>query len=176
MCTMAGTLEASSESLAFLSEKVLPQALGDLESRHESARELVQYLEDKYLLSKQRGESLQAVQEEGMSVLVDTLQVVANDIDVVAINLQRMLELEGEAITTLSQRMQVAVSRMRLSEEQYARAKLRKVRTNKNTRMDVSEACKQLVSVPSAHPQAFERYSIKKRLNKRSGDVYTALR
>jgi len=173
---MATTLKASSERLSFISEKVLPPALGDLESRHESARELVQYLEDKYLLCKQKDESLVEVQAEGMNVLVEMLSVVASDIDVVAANLQTMLELEGEAITTLTQRMQVAVSRMRLSEEQYARSKLRKVRTNKNTRLDVNEACKQLEGMPSAQPQAFERCSIKKRLSKRSGDVYAALR
>jgi hypothetical protein len=165
-----------SNKLEFLSTEVLPQALGDLEGRHESIRELVQYLEDKYLIGKQKDDNLSVIEGEALTTVAETLSIVSNDVNIVAENLTEMLAIEMDTIESLTNRVKVATARMRLSEEQYARKKLSKVRSVKTTKMEHSEACKQIDGVASLENTTFERYSLKRRLTSRRDQVYDVLR
>ena len=160
----------------FISEKVLPQALGDLESRHESARELVQYLEDRYLSGKEMGENLSDIKLEGLKTVVETVVEVADDVNIISNNLKQMLQMENDTISSLTERVRVATARMRLSEEQYARKKLSKIRSSKPVSMDQAVACKHLAGVDALKHSTFERCSLKKRLNKYRDLVYEDLR
>jgi hypothetical protein len=163
-------------ALEYISENVLPEALDTLSSRHDSMIQLAQYVEDKYAAQKHRGDDLSVVEGEGLTALAEALVEIANDVSVISDKLESMLEVESTSIGVLTERVGVATARMRLSEEQYARRKLQKVRQNKTVNLSHNEACKQLVGMGELRSSTFERYSMKKRLNVKNDMIFDALR
>ncbi len=173
---------SSRTQLDVLAEEVLPSALGDLASRHDSARELVQYLEDRYMQRKHLGEDPTEVEEESHSIMIETLGEVANDIERITCALDRMLSLESDAITTLTQRINLASSRIRLNEERYSRNKLEKVRITRPTQIGQIPEASSLIDCGADQDSlnvtglaTHERLSIAKRLNGLRHLVYPEL-
>ena len=158
-----------------LSKEVLPQALGDLATRQETAEELVQFFEDRYTQAKGRNEETDSVVQETHTAIVETLLEIKNDIFRISDGLEKMLSLEQSAITTVTHRINTASSRMSLSEEQYARNKLKKVRVKKSTTMANREACKNLEDITTPESTTFDRYSINRRLNSQQHLLYPEL-
>ena len=167
-----------------LAEEVLPQALGDLASRHETARELVQYLEERYLQSKHHGQDSQDVEIEAHAILAETLGEVASDINRISGALDHMLRLESSAITTLAQRVSMTASRMRLNEDRYARQKLEKVRVSRSTQLSQTEDASSAIDGNKATDEmglaastvTSERLTMNKRLQAFRHLIYPELR
>ena len=163
--------------LDVLATEVLPQALGDLASRQETAEELVQFFEDRYSQARGRSsiEDTNAVEEETHSAIAETLLEIHNDIQRISQGLEQMLSLENTAITTITHRINTATARMALSEEQYSRHKLKKVRVHKSTKMVHTEACQPLAGIVTPASTTFDRYSIGRRLGSQQHLLYPEL-
>jgi hypothetical protein len=161
--------------LDVLAAEVLPQALGDLASRQETAEELVQFFEDKYAQARGSIEDTNEVEEETHSAIAETLLEIHNDIQRISQGLEQMLSLESTAITTITHRINTATARMALSEEQYSRHKLKKVRVHKSTKMVHTEACRPLAGIVTPESTTFDRYSINRRLGSQQHMLYPEL-
>jgi len=173
-----------------LAEEILPSALGDLASRQETARELVQYLEDRYMQSKHQNQDPTGVEIEAHNILAETLGEVASDIDRITGALDHMLRLESTVITTLAQRVSLTASRMRLNEDRYARHKLKKVRVSRMTQVSQSQEASSAIDRSAASEEvngmsraaaaltlpSHERLAITKRLQGLRHLVYPELR
>ena len=161
--------------LDVLAAEVLPQALGDLASRQETAEELVQFFEDKYSQARGSIEDTNVVEEETHSAIAETLLEIHNDIQRISQGLEQMLSLENTAITTITHRINTATARMALSEEQYSRHKLKNVRVHKSTKMVHTEACQPLAGIVTPESTTFDRYNISRRLGSQQHMLYPEL-
>jgi len=176
---------SQTNQLDALAEEILPAALGDLASRHETARELVQYLEDRYMQSKHHGQDSKSVEIEAHAILAETLQEVASDVDRITGALDHMLRLESSVITTLAQRVSMTASRMRLNEDRYARQKLKKVRVSRITQLSQTQEASSAIDGSAASDEkgfaagalpSHERLALNKRLQSLRHLVYPELR
>lgn len=122
---MSGTSAVLPQTrINYLSEQALPASLDTLSKRHESLLQVVQYLEGNYLLAAHNKADRAPIEKEAKLYLNEALTRVAADIDTAAACLEQYLSLKTTAVDSLTQQVASLQSRMQLSKEQGARARL----------------------------------------------------
>lgn len=122
---MSGTSAVLPQTrINYLSEQALPASLDALSKRHESLLQVVQYLEGNYLLAAHNKADRAPIEKEAKLYLNEALTRVAADIDTAAACLEQYLSLETTAVDSLTQQVASLQSRMQLSKEEGARARL----------------------------------------------------
>lgn len=122
---MAGTTVVLPQTrINYLSSQALPASLDVLSRRHESLLQVIHYLEGNYLLAAHNKADRSPIEKEAKLYLNEALTRVAADIDTAAACLEQYLSLEATAVDSLTQQVSSLQSRMLLSKEQGARARL----------------------------------------------------
>lgn len=99
---MSKTITTAEDRLKYIQQDSLPKALDTLSSQHESLGKVVQYLESQYLFASELGHDKTKFHQESKEYLVKALYNVTTNINVIANSLDQVLEIQGNAIDSLT--------------------------------------------------------------------------
>jgi len=108
-----GGIEQPSQRLRYLTKTAMPDSLNALGSRYDSINQVVQYLEESHM-SAVAGEGVErsTVEVEARSYIVEALLNITSDIDLVAANLEQILELQTKAVDSLTTQVDLVRSQI----------------------------------------------------------------
>jgi len=155
--------DASPESqLAYFSEHALPTALIDLRNKHGYVNQVIQYCETAYLTNDKT-----EIEAQTKEYLTDALGAVVKDIELITTNLTAFLDLQTEAITSLTPQLDLVKNRIALVKANHAQMRLQRTRRNvvATAALPKKEGLSaEQISEASKTLPAYERVGLKERL------------
>jgi hypothetical protein len=120
-----GTSASPESQLAYFSEHALPTALIDLRNKHGYVNQVIQYCETAYLTSDKN-----EIEAQTKEYLTDALGAVVKDIELITSNLSAFLDLQNEAIGSLTPQLDLVKNRIALVKANHAQTRLQRTRRN----------------------------------------------
>ncbi|GMH95176.1 hypothetical protein TrVE_jg2015 [Triparma verrucosa] len=123
MSEQANVDSTPESQMAYYSEHALPTALIDLRNKHGYVSEVIKYCEAAYLTNDKK-----EIEAQTKEYMADALGAVVKDIELITSNLTSFLDLQIDAIDSLTPQLDLVKNRIALVKAQHAQNRLQRAR------------------------------------------------